>query len=69
MRNASSNGWEDERLLALATEEGRIVVTFNIADFARIATDWAAASRLVDYIAWGTRFTLPNLDTTTSSSR
>jgi Domain of unknown function (DUF5615) len=39
------DGWEDERLLALATEEGRIMVTFNVADFARIATDWAAASR------------------------
>ena len=39
------DGWDDERLLALATEEGRIMVTFNVADFARIATEWAAASR------------------------
>jgi Domain of unknown function (DUF5615) len=39
------DGWEDERLLALATEEGRIMVTFNVADFARIATEWGAASR------------------------
>ena len=38
------DGWDDERLLALATEEGRIMVTFNVADFARIATEWAAAS-------------------------
>jgi len=39
------DGWDDERLLELATEEGRIMVTFNVADFARVATDWAAASR------------------------
>jgi Domain of unknown function (DUF5615) len=39
------DGWDDERLLALATEEGRIMVTFNVADFARIATEWAAASK------------------------
>lgn len=39
------DGWDDERLLALATEEGRIMITFNVADFARIATEWAAASR------------------------
>jgi Domain of unknown function (DUF5615) len=37
------DGWEDERLLALATEEGRIMVTFNVKDFARITTEWAAA--------------------------
>ncbi len=35
------DGWDDERLLALATEQGRIMVTFNVADFARIATEWA----------------------------
>jgi predicted nuclease of predicted toxin-antitoxin system len=39
------DGSDDERLLALASEEGRIMVTFNIADFARITTEWAAASR------------------------
>jgi len=39
------DGWDDERLLALATEGGRIMVTFNVADFARITTEWAAASR------------------------
>jgi len=39
------DGWDDERLLALATEEGRIMVTFNVADFARIATEWPAASK------------------------
>ncbi len=39
------DGWEDERLLALATEEGRIMVTFNVADFARITTEWAAEGR------------------------
>jgi hypothetical protein len=39
------DGWEDERLLELATEEGRIMITFNVADFARITTEWAAAGR------------------------
>jgi predicted nuclease of predicted toxin-antitoxin system len=39
------DGWDDERLLALATEEGRIMVTFNVADFARIATEWPAGSK------------------------
>jgi Domain of unknown function (DUF5615) len=39
------DGSDDEQLLALATEDGRIMVTFNVADFARITTEWAAASR------------------------
>jgi hypothetical protein len=39
------DGFDDEPLLALATEEGRIMITFNVADFARIATEWAAAGR------------------------
>jgi hypothetical protein len=37
------DGWDDERLLALASEQGRIMVTFNVKDFARITTEWAAA--------------------------
>ena len=37
------DGWEDERLLALATEEQRIMITFNVKDFARLATERAAA--------------------------
>lgn len=39
------DGWDDERLLALATEQGRIMVTFNAKDFARITTEWAAAGK------------------------
>ena len=39
------DGWEDERLLALATEQGRIMVTFNVRGFARITTEWAAAGK------------------------
>ena len=39
------DGSEDERLLALATEQGRIMVTFNVNDFARITTEWAAAGK------------------------
>jgi len=37
------DGWEDERLLELATTEQRVMVTFNVKDFARLATEWAAA--------------------------
>jgi hypothetical protein len=37
------DGWEDERLLELATTEQRITVTFNIKDYARLAGEWAAA--------------------------
>jgi hypothetical protein len=37
------DGWDDERLLALATEGRQIMVSFNVADFARITTEWAAA--------------------------
>ena len=39
------DGWEDERLLDLATADGRITITFNTNDFARITTEWTAASR------------------------
>jgi hypothetical protein len=39
------DGWDDEGLLALATEQGRIMVTFNVKDFARITTEWAAARK------------------------
>lgn len=36
------DGWEDERLLALAGAEDRIMVTFNVKDFARTVTEWSA---------------------------
>jgi hypothetical protein len=39
------DGWEDERLLDLATADRRIMITFNVKDFARITTEWAAAGR------------------------
>jgi hypothetical protein len=39
------DGWEDERLLALAAEEHRIMVTFNVRDFARIAREWQGEGR------------------------
>lgn len=39
------DGCEDERLLELATAERRIVVTFNVKDFARIVGEWGAAGR------------------------
>jgi hypothetical protein len=37
------DGWEDGRLLELATAGRRIMMTFNVKDFARLATEWAAA--------------------------
>jgi hypothetical protein len=39
------DGWTDERLLELATAEGRIMVTFNARDFARIVRTWADIGR------------------------
>lgn len=36
------DGWDDEPLLELATAEARIMVTFNVKDFARIASEWTA---------------------------
>lgn len=38
-------GWSDERLLGLAASEERILVTFDLADFARISQDWAGEGR------------------------
>lgn len=38
------DGWADERLLELASAERRIMVTFNVRDFARLVTEWAAAA-------------------------
>lgn len=38
------DGWSDDELLALAAEEGRIMVTFNVRDFPRIVQRWAEAS-------------------------
>jgi hypothetical protein len=37
------DGWEDERLLDLATADRRAMITFNVKDFARITTQWGAA--------------------------
>lgn len=39
------DGWEDEELLELAAREGRVIVTFNVRDFPRIAREWAEAGR------------------------
>ncbi len=38
-------GWSDQELLALATAEGRILVTFDVGDFTRIAQSWAGERR------------------------
>ena len=35
------DGWSDADLLALASQEGRIMVTFNVLDFPHIAQRWA----------------------------
>lgn len=39
------DGWDDEQLLELAVAEERIMVTFNVRDFPRIVSEWAAAGR------------------------
>jgi hypothetical protein len=39
------DGSSDEELLALATSQQRIMVTFNIADFPRIAREWESEDR------------------------
>ncbi len=39
------DGATDEQLLGLATREQRIMVTFNVRDFPRIARGWAEAGR------------------------
>lgn len=39
------DGWEDERLLELAEVEQRILVTFNVKDFARILSEWGGSGR------------------------
>ena len=39
------DGMSDEDLLALATAEERVLVTFNVADFPEIVRRWAEAER------------------------
>jgi len=39
------DGFTDEELLALATEDGRIFVTFDVKDFPVIVRRWAEAGR------------------------
>ena len=39
------DAWPDEKLLSLASAEHRILVTFNVRDFARLGVEWAAAGR------------------------
>jgi predicted nuclease of predicted toxin-antitoxin system len=38
-------GLDDEEVLALATEDKRILVTHNVADFPEILREWAAGGR------------------------
>ena len=39
------DGTSDEQLLALATEEERVLVTFDVKDFPLIVREWAEAGR------------------------
>jgi hypothetical protein len=39
------DGMTDDDLLALATSEERILITFNVADFPRIVRRWAEETR------------------------
>jgi predicted nuclease of predicted toxin-antitoxin system len=38
-------GLDDENVLALASEDGRILVTHNVADFPEILREWAGGGR------------------------
>jgi hypothetical protein len=40
------DGLEDEQLLALAAEERRVMITFDVKDFTVIARRWAEAGRV-----------------------
>lgn len=40
------DGMSDEDLLALAADDSRILVTFNVADFPRIVRRWAEEGRV-----------------------
>lgn len=40
-----SEGLDDEEVLALASEDGRILITHNVADFPTILREWAAGGR------------------------
>lgn len=39
------DGMTDEQLLLVATDDGRIMVTFDVADFPAIARRWAESRR------------------------
>lgn len=39
------DGWTDEALLALAADEARVMVTFDVKDFPVIARRWADTKR------------------------
>lgn len=39
------DGWPDEDLLALAAEQGRILVTFDVKDFPGVVVRWSEAQR------------------------
>jgi hypothetical protein len=39
------DGWPDEDLLALAADEDRILVTFDVKDFPVVARRWSEAGR------------------------
>lgn len=44
-REPELEGLDDEDVLGLATEAGRILVTHNVADFPEILREWASGGR------------------------
>ena len=44
-REPALEGLDDDEVLALATQEGRVLVTHNVSDFPLILRDWAASGR------------------------
>jgi hypothetical protein len=44
-REPALEGLDDDEVLALAAQEGRVLVAHNISDFRRILRDWAESGR------------------------
>jgi hypothetical protein len=44
-REPELEGLDDDEVLTLAAQEGRVLITHNVSDFPRILRDWAASGR------------------------
>lgn len=44
-REAQTQGWTDSEQLTYATEHGLTLLTYDVADFTRLAKEWQVANR------------------------